>query len=184
MRIFVAGASGILGRALLPLLRGHQVAGMTRSQPGLVEALGAEPVVADAYDRDAVTAALTRARPDVVVDLLTDLAGRDFEANNRIRREATPILVAAAVASGARRLVIESISFEVPERAARAREAMEQAALASGLDTAIVRLGRLWGPGTWDEERPDDPDAVSVDEAALTLRNAIFGPGGARDAAG
>ncbi len=68
------------------MLVGHDVVGMTRSRPELVRELGAEPVVVDVYERDAVFAAVGAARPDVVVDLLTDLAGGDFAANNRIRR--------------------------------------------------------------------------------------------------
>lgn len=175
MRILVAGASGVLGRALLPLLREHQVVGTTRSRPGVVRALGAEPVVLDAYDRGGVREALGAARPEVVVDLLTDLRGRDFAANDRIRREATPILVEAAVAAGVWRLVIESIAFDVAAETAAARDAMERTAHASGLEVAVVRLGRLWGPGTWSAAPGDDGNWVSVEQAARFLRDATLG---------
>jgi nucleoside-diphosphate-sugar epimerase len=174
VRIFIAGASGALGRALLPLLVGHDVAGTTRSRPDVVRALGAEPIVLDAYDRGRVLEAVQAARPDVVVDLLTDLQGRDFAANNRIRREATPILVEAAIAARVRRLVVESIAFDVAADAAAARDEMERTALASGLDVAIVRLGRLWGPGTWSAEPGDDGSWVSVERAAARLRDATL----------
>jgi 2-alkyl-3-oxoalkanoate reductase len=122
MRIFVAGATGALGRRLVPLLveRGHQVAAMTRTAgkaPGL-RAAGAEPVVADALDRDAVLTAVAAARPEVVVHQLTDLAGttsfrkfdREFAATNRLRTEGTDHLVAAATAAGAGRLVAQSFA--------------------------------------------------------------------------
>src|SRR5262245_15046511 len=122
MRIFVAGATGALGRRLVPLLvaNGHQVTGMTRAPgkaAGLREA-GAEPVVADALDRDAVGRVVAAARPEVVVHQLTDLAGltnfrrldEGFAGTNRLRTEGTDHLVAAARAAGARRLVAQSFA--------------------------------------------------------------------------
>jgi 2-alkyl-3-oxoalkanoate reductase len=122
MRVFVAGATGALGRRLVPLLvaGGHQVTAMTRS-PGKaagLRAAGAEPVVADALDRDAVLAAVAEARPEVVVHQLTALAGaldfrrfdESFAATNRLRTEGTDHLVAAARAAGARRLVAQSFT--------------------------------------------------------------------------
>ena len=175
VRIFVAGASGVIGRELLPMLAGHDVVGMTRSRPELARELGAEPAVVDVYERDAVFAAVGAARPDVVVDLLTDLAGGDFPANNRIRREGTPNLVDAAVAAGARRIVVESISFGVPPDAAAARDEMERLARESGLETVIVHLARLWGPGTWNDAPGGDGEYVSVRDAARMVRNAILG---------
>jgi nucleoside-diphosphate-sugar epimerase len=174
VRIFIAGASGVLGRALLPLLVGHDVVGTTRSRPDVVRTLGAEPIVLDAFDRGRVHEAVQAARPEVVVDLLTDLQGRDFAANDRIRREATPILVEAAVAARVPRLVIESIAFDVAAEAAAARDAMERTALESGLDVAIVRLGRLWGPGTWSSVPGDDGSWESVERAAARLRDATL----------
>ncbi len=184
MRIFVAGASGVLGRALLPLLLGHHVVGTTRSRPDVVRALGAEPMVLDAYDRRRVREMVQAARPEIVVDLLTDLQGRDSAANNRIRREATPILVEAAVAARVRRLVIESIAFDVAAETAAARDEMEAAADASGLEVAVVRLGRLWGPDTWSPAPGDEGNWVSVEQAAKLLRDATLlairkGPAGA-----
>jgi 2-alkyl-3-oxoalkanoate reductase len=122
MRIFVAGATGVLGRRLVPLLvsGGHQVTGMTRS-PGKVAALraaGAQPVVADALDRDDLVRVVTAARPEVVVHQLTDLAGMTnfrrfdagFAATNRLRTEGTGHLLAAARAAGTRRLVAQSFA--------------------------------------------------------------------------
>jgi 2-alkyl-3-oxoalkanoate reductase len=75
MKVFVAGATGVLGRALVPQLvaRGHEVVGMTRtaSKQDLVRSLGARPVVADALDADAVAQAVASAEPEVIVDQLT-----------------------------------------------------------------------------------------------------------------
>jgi 2-alkyl-3-oxoalkanoate reductase len=122
MRIFVAGATGALGRRLVPLLvaDGHQVTAMTRSagKAAGLRAAGAAPVVADALDREAVDRVVAAARPEVVVHQLTDLAGttsfrkfdREFAGTNRLRTEGTDHLVAAARAAGARRLVAQSFA--------------------------------------------------------------------------
>lgn len=123
MRIFLAGASGAIGRRLVPLLvqAGHQVTGMTRSTASAAELAraGASPAVVDVYDAPALTSALVAARPDVVMHQLTDLP-REFDpariaasyaANSRIRTEGTRNLIAAARDAGARRLIVQSIAF-------------------------------------------------------------------------
>ncbi len=122
MRIFVAGATGALGRRLVPLLveGGHQVTGMTRTagKAAGLRAAGADPVVADALDRDAVLRAVVAARPEVVVHQLTALAGmtsfrnfdREFALTNRLRTEGTDHLLEAARAVGARRFVAQSFT--------------------------------------------------------------------------
>ena len=120
MRVFVAGATGALGKRLVPMLveAGHTVTGMTRS-PGKAEALrsaGAEPVVADALDAPAVEAAVREAEPDVVVHELTALSSlgsprnldKAFAQTNRLRTEGTDNLLAGARAAGARRFVAQS----------------------------------------------------------------------------
>src|SRR5438552_7004802 len=123
MRVFLAGASGAIGRRLVPLLKsaGHQVTGMTRSpaRADALRAMGAEPAVADALDAEAVRQAVAAARPEAVVHELTALPQRidprrierDFELNDRLRREGTQILVAAARQAGARRIIAQSIAF-------------------------------------------------------------------------
>ncbi len=120
MRIFVAGATGAIGRRLVPMLvnAGHSVVGMTRS-PGKASALratGAEPVVVDALDALAVQAAVRQARPEVVVHQLTALPAmldfrkieQQFAMTNRLRTEGTDHLLAAALDVGARRFVAQS----------------------------------------------------------------------------
>ena len=127
MKIFVAGASGVLGRALVPQLvgRGHEVVGMIRSasKQEMVRSLGARPVVADALDPDAVARAVASAEPEVIVHQLTALSGklsaRDMRhperssmamMTNRLRTEGTDHLLAAGRAVGARRFVAQSFT--------------------------------------------------------------------------
>jgi nucleoside-diphosphate-sugar epimerase len=121
--LFLAGASGAIGRRLAPLLvaEGWRVVGTTRSaeKVGMLRALGVEPVVVDVFDAEALTAAVAAVSPRVVVHQLTDLPpgldpARMDEArgrNARLRSEGTRNLVAAAVAAGARRMVAQSIAF-------------------------------------------------------------------------
>jgi nucleoside-diphosphate-sugar epimerase len=167
MKIFVAGATGVLGRELVPQLvaRGHDVVGMTRSasKQDLVRSLGARPVVADALDPDAVARAVASAEPEVIVHQLTALSGRmsaremrrpDRSApaimTNRLRTEATDHLLAAARAVGARRFVAQSFGG--------------------------FRFSRMGGP-VQTEADPLDPDPPAtlraVQEAYLYLERAV-----------
>ena len=176
MRILIFGATGVLGRATIPHLAEHTIAGTTRS-PGKLAALsvmGVEGFVCDAYDRKAVERVARACRPDVVVSFLTDLSGGPGPANSQIRREAAPNVTAAARAAGARRLVVESIAFAASPDSEAAVAAMEQDAQTSGLDTLIVRFGRLWGPGTWSSERAAPP-AIEVGEAGRRAAALIGG---------
>ena len=187
MRVFVAGATGALGRPLLPrlLAAGHEVTAMTRS-PERAERLrdaGAAAVVCDCYDAAGLRDAVVAARPEVVVHLLTSIPHRidprhmerSFADNDRLRREGTPNLVAAAQAAGARRIVAESIAFayapappgsppghlhvesdplalDAPmpwRRSVLALAALETAVMeAAGLEGLVLRYGYLYGPGT------------------------------------
>lgn len=123
MKVFVAGATGVIGRALLPRLidAGHEVAGMTRDPSkaqGLVE-IGAEPVVCDVYDADGLHAAVREASPEAVVHQLTALPdaidprrfAEQLAATDQIRVEGTRNLVLAAQQAGARRMVAQSVAF-------------------------------------------------------------------------
>jgi nucleoside-diphosphate-sugar epimerase len=108
-----------------------------------------------------------------VVDLLTDLANWDYDANARIRREGTPHLVDAAVAAGARGLVLESVDFPLSPTGTAALEQMENVALASGLEVRILRLGWLWGPFTGHDEHPGGSGWLHVNDAARALLEAM-----------
>jgi nucleoside-diphosphate-sugar epimerase len=123
MRVFLAGATGVIGRRLLPhlLAQGHEVTGMTRSPERLqgLRAAGADAVVADAFDADALRRVVIDARPDAVIHQLTSIPSRidprkikrDFAVNDRLRTEGTAHLVAAAQAAGATRLLAQSQSL-------------------------------------------------------------------------
>lgn len=122
-RIFLAGASGAIGRRLAPLLvaDGWQVFGATRSadKAAALRDMGVEPVVVDVFDGPALARLVSEIRPDVVIHQLTDLpyalAADEMTAalvrNARLRDEGTRNLVAAAVEAGAKRLIAQSISF-------------------------------------------------------------------------
>src|ERR1043165_6914439 len=106
MRIFLAGATGVIGRRATRLLvnNGHHVTGTTRHSASLLTQLGARPCLVDVYDRDALTQAIDKARPDVVMHQLTDLSDCDRTANSRVREEGTRNLVDAARNAGVRRI--------------------------------------------------------------------------------
>jgi 2-alkyl-3-oxoalkanoate reductase len=122
MKVFVAGASGAIGRPLVPKLiaAGHEVTGMTRSEEKAerLREAGAEALVADVFDEERVRSGVAEASPDVLVHQLTSLPDRlDFrdktlyDATNRVRGEGTRILLDAARDAGARRVVAQSIAF-------------------------------------------------------------------------
>jgi nucleoside-diphosphate-sugar epimerase len=128
MKVFVAGASGAIGRRLVPVLRagGHDVVGMTRTPAKADElrALGADPVVADGLDRDAVIDAVVRAKPDAVIHQMTALTNlsnfrkfdQEFAQTNRLRTTGTDHLLEAARLAGARRFVAQSYGGWTSER--------------------------------------------------------------------
>jgi len=187
MRIFVAGASGVIGSRLVPLLvkDGHEVTGMTRSpeKTESLERLGAQPVVCDAYDGDRLTEAVVGSRPEVVFDELTDLPDdaadldRYHPRNDRMREEGSRNVLAAAAASGAPLLISQSIAWELAqERRRRAVADHERAVLEQG--GVVIRYGQLYGPGTFYEDEPPRPPKIQVDDAArLTLRALDAKPG-------
>ena len=115
MRVLLVGATGVIGRPLIGLLRagGHEVIGTTRraDKSDLLRSLGAEPLVLDAYDRDAALGAVQATRPDAIINQLTDLSGMDLESTSRLRRDGTRNLVDAAKAAGVRRMLTQSIAF-------------------------------------------------------------------------
>jgi nucleoside-diphosphate-sugar epimerase len=182
MRVFVAGATGAIGQQLVPRLvaAGHEVHGMTRSEAkqGMLRELGAEPVVADALDRDQVAEAVGRARPEVIVHQLTAIGeidmrhfDRAFALTNRLRTEGTDHLLSAGRAVGARRFVAQSNGTvpyartggpvkteEDPLDPSPVREMRQSVAAIRHLEEAVLgadwtegivlRYGGFYGPGT------------------------------------
>jgi nucleoside-diphosphate-sugar epimerase len=171
MRVFVAGATGAIGKQLVPRLvaAGHEVHGTTRSESkqAMLHELGAVPVVADALDPDQVAEAVGRARPDVIVHQLTALGSIDslnprhleraVAPTNRLRTEGTDHLLSAGQAVGVRRFVAQSNfasyartggpvkSEEDPFDPSPAREMREGAAAIRHLEEAV--LGARWTEG-------------------------------------
>jgi nucleoside-diphosphate-sugar epimerase len=176
MRVFVAGATGVMGQRLLPALTaaGHEPIAMTRSpeKAGALQATGIEAVVCDAYDAPRLAQAVADARVDQIVHLLTDLPEeinmrkfeREVQSTGRLRREGTRNLLAAARSAGVKRIVAESIAFvyapqgdwikgeEAPLATATLPAAAEPVADLERqvLDAGgiVLRYGQLYGPGT------------------------------------
>lgn len=173
MRVLVAGATGIIGMRIVRLLAraGHDVAGTTRSasKASLLGELGVQAVVCDVFGGD-LEEHLTAFRPDVVVHQLTDLPDdasqvrARADANNRMRREGTRRLLAAATAAGARGLVAQSVAWELPPDGARAAADLERQVLDHG--GTVVRYGRFHGPGTYFPTSLPPPPRIHVDDAA------------------
>jgi nucleoside-diphosphate-sugar epimerase len=186
VRIFVAGASGVIGRRVVPLLvaGGHEVAGMTRSEGGadVVRGLGAEAVVCDVYDGGRLEEVVAEHRPDLVMHQLTDLpddAGRIVElraANARIRREGTRNLLDAARAAGVARFLAQSIAWQVADDGGAAVREMEGMVLDAG--GVVLRYGQFYGPGTFHEGDPPEPPRVQIDTAARRTVDALDAPTG------
>ena len=183
MRVFVMGATGALGRYLVPGLvaAGHEVTATTRTS-GKVAQLretGAEPVVVDGLDREAVIAAVQAAAPEVIVHQMTALAGmrslrkpdKLFAATNELRTRGTDNLLAAAARAGTRRVVAQS-NINVNERSGgpvkteedpldtrpvpSATQAMtaikyvEKTVPLEAPEGVVLRYGSFYGPGTGD----------------------------------
>jgi nucleoside-diphosphate-sugar epimerase len=183
MKIFVAGATGAVGRALVPVLvkRHHWVVGTTSSTNRVtaISAMGAEPVLMDGLDAAAVLQAVRAAKPDVIVHQMTALAGvknlkhfdEAFAKTNRLRKEGTAHLVAAAREVGTSRIIVQSYAGwtytpdgdrlkteedpldPAPPRTMRetldAIRALERSVLsASDLQGIVLRYGSFYGPGT------------------------------------
>jgi len=192
--LFLAGASGAIGRRLAPLLiaDGWRVVGATRfaEKTDLLRRLGVEPVVLDVYDAEALRAAVAQARPRVVIHQLTDLPPALEPAlmpeglirNARIREEGTRNLVAAAVRAGAERLIAQSLAFVYADGPRPHREddpltspsvvsleAQVRQALLAGV---VLRYGRIYGPGT-GFETASGAAPVHVDAAAHAAALAV-----------
>jgi nucleoside-diphosphate-sugar epimerase len=193
MKVFVAGASGVIGRPTVRqlLAAGHDVVGMTRREERAEEirADGAEAVVCDAFDTEGLREVVMAARPEVVAHLLTALPERydrrsDYlEPTNRIRVEGTRNLIAAAVASGTRRMVAESNAFAyrreggwvkdeeegIEDRVGpgRATGELERQVLGADLEGLVLRYGWIYGPGTYYDR--GGQEALEVERRRLPI---------------
>ncbi len=186
MRIFLAGASGVIGVRLIPLLvdEGHTVAGMTRSpdKASSLNELGAAPVVCDVFDAKGLTEAVTAFGPELVMHQLTDLPDQveqipEFAPrNNRIRTEGTRNLLAAAQNAGAARFLAQSIAWTPPSGGEAVAEHERLVLDAGGV---VLRYGTFYGPGTYGgSERVPPPPRVHVDEAARRTVALLDAPSG------
>ncbi len=183
MRVLLAGATGAIGRRLVPRLVevGHQVTAMTRSKEKLGELyeLGAEPILCDVFDAGRLGSVVAKAKPDAVINQLTDLPqslnprklGEYYAANNRVRREGTSNLLSAALGAGVRRFLVQGAAYwyaptggavkteeaplylDAPAPIGSAVETIkevEDAVLsADGIDGVVLRYGMFYGPRTW-----------------------------------
>ncbi len=165
----------------------------------MIEALGAQAAVVDAFDAEALRRAVAAAKPDVVIHQLTDLPDVSDpaqmaavrEKNSRLRIEGTRNLMAAAKAAGVPRVVAQSIAFVYAPGPKPHREgdpldsseaqrvtiagvtALEDAVLNTpGIDGIVLRYGRLYGPGTWFD-KPGGPGPLTADAAAHAALLAI-----------
>jgi nucleoside-diphosphate-sugar epimerase len=204
MKIFLAGATGAIGRRLVPLLLNarHQVVGTTRSTAKAhgLRAVGVEPVLVDVFDARALSAVILEARPDIIIHQLTDLPpGLDpgqmtegTQRNARMRSQGIHNLVLAALGTGVRRLIAQSIAWMyAPGREphseddpldihARGTRAITVAGVATlerlttsspPIDGVVLRYGHLYGPGTGADTA--EAPALHVDAAAAAALLAL-----------
>ena len=185
MKILVAGATGVIGRSLVPLLvqAGHTVSGITRraERAESLERQGAQPLVVDVFDAEALRTAVAEDRPDIVIHQLTDLSAEDFGANARVRDVGTRNLVEAAQGAGVETMIAQSIAWVyVPGTTPAVEDDPLDpgvppyagiAALEEAVGTmprgVVLRYGALYGPGTW--YAPDGAIAERVRDGALSL---------------
>ncbi|ETT75492.1 MULTISPECIES: NAD-dependent epimerase/dehydratase family protein [Bacillus] len=175
MKIFVAGATGVIGRSLLPMLikNGYTVFAMIRntSQVEAMKRVGAIPVIADVFNREAVFSVLEETNPDVVIHQLTSLSSWNFEDNAKIRTKGTRNLIDAAKNVGVQKIIAQSISwayepgdtFATEKDSLHITASMPRQVTVNGIlklekavtelpESVILRYGTLYGPGTWYAE--------------------------------
>jgi uncharacterized protein YbjT (DUF2867 family) len=187
MRIFLAGASGVIGQRLIPRLlqAGHVVGGMTRSpsKTELLSHLGAEPILCDVFDRQALIQAVRDFKPDVVLNELTDLPddaaqiSKLADLDARIRTEGNRNLIEAARRSGSPKILAQSVAWQLPDGPdAQAVVELERSVLAEG--GVVLRYGQFYGSGTYNEQRPPEGPRVHIDRAAERTVEALGEPTG------
>jgi uncharacterized protein YbjT (DUF2867 family) len=173
--VFLAGASGVIGQRLIPRLvqAGHVVGGMTRSssKTALLAQLGAEPILCDVFDRDALIQAVRDFNPDVILNELTDLPddvekiGDHAELNARIRTEGNQNVIEAARQSGSPKILAQTVAWQLPDGPdALAVAELERSVLAEG--GVVLSYGQFYGPGTYNEQQIPAEPRVQIDRAA------------------
>jgi nucleoside-diphosphate-sugar epimerase len=182
MRIFLAGATGVIGVRLTPLMlaEGYVVAAMTRTPEKIdgLRAAGVIPVLCDLFDLKSLNEAVKDFRPDVIAHQVTDLpddVGKlaEFRASNdRIRSEGTRNLLAAAQAVNASSFVAQSIAWG----GGPIIEAHENAVISAG--GTVLRYGRFYGPGTYHENDLPPAPRLQIDAAARRTMPFLAGPRG------
>jgi hypothetical protein len=186
MRIFLAGATGVIGIRLLPLMlaQGHVIAAMTRT-PGKVDGLraaGVSPVLCDLFDQKSLVATVKDFQPDVVVHQVTDLPDEIeklsgfLPRNNRVRSEGTRNLLAAAQAANASGFLAQSIAWPSGPGTGSVLDAHENGVISAG--GTVLRYGRFYGPGTFYENDPPTPPRIHIDDAARRTMPFLSGPRG------
>ncbi len=186
-RIFLAGASGVIGTRLIPLLinAGHIVGGMTRSanKAAMLAKLGAEPIVVDVFDRTALIEAVRNFEPDVILNELTDLPDDvtkiddHADLNARIRTEGNQNLIEAARQSGSPKLLAQTVAWQLPDGPdARAVAELERAVLVEG--GVVLSYGQFYGPGTYNEGTIPAEPRVHIDRAAERTVELLDSPSG------
>jgi nucleoside-diphosphate-sugar epimerase len=187
MRIFLAGASGVIGQRLIPRLvqAGHVVGGMTRStnKTALLSRLGAKPILCDVFDREALIQAVRDFKPDVVLNELTDLPddvtqiSKYGDLNARIRTEGTRNIIEAARQNGSPKILAQSVAWQLPDGPdAKAVAELERSVLAEG--GVVLSYGMFYGPGTYNEQKPATEPRVQIDRAADRTVEALGEPSG------
>jgi len=186
-RIFLAGATGVIGSRLVPLFvgAGHTVGAMTRSsdRADWLSSLGAEPIICDVFDRAGLAEAVKAFSPDVILHELTDLPDafedlpKSQRLNARIREEGTRNLIDAMGGLSQARIVAQSIAWTTdPGPGADAVTYLEQAVLAAG--GVVLRYGAFYGPGTYYEGELPAAPRVQIDTAAARTVEALDAPSG------
>lgn len=174
-RIFLAGASGVIGQLLIPRLvaAGHVVGAMTRSadKTDLLSHLGAEPILCDVFDRAALIEAVRDFAPTLILNELTDLPDNpaDIAAhthlNARIRTEGNHNLIEAARKNGSPRILAQSVAWQLPTGpGADAVADLERSVLSEG--GVILSYGQFYGPHTYYETQIPKAPRVHITHAA------------------
>ena len=186
MRIFLAGATGLIGVRLLPLMlaQEHVVAAMTRTREKIdgLRAAGVTPVLCNVFDQNALTAAVKDFQPDVIVHQVTDLPdeienlAEFLPRNDRVRSEGTRNLLAAAQAANAPGFLAQSIAWRSGPGTGPVLDAHENGVISAG--GTVLRYGLFYGPGTFYGNDPPPPPRIHVDAAARRTMPFLNGPRG------